>query len=96
MGTNFVLKEFSCRYGLRRIEIYNYDSVKMHELYCIVWCYSELISTSGKMKNMPDHDGNRTYDLWNADPMFCQLSHAVRSVQVCDISKLSLVPSIST
>ena len=45
------------------------------------------------MKNIPDHDGNRTYDLWNASPMFCQLSYAVRSVRVCDISKLSLVVS---
>ena len=36
------------------------------------------------LKNMPGHGGNRTYDLWNA----------VRSVRVCDISELSLVPSI--
>jgi hypothetical protein len=28
-------------------------------------------------------------------PMLCQLSYAVRSVRVCDISELSLVPSIS-
>ena len=27
--------------------------------------------------------------------MLCQLSYAVRSVRVCDISELSLVPSIS-
>ena len=46
------------------------------------------------LKNMPDHSGNRTYDLWNASPMLCQLSYAVRSVQVCDFSKLNLVPSI--
>ena len=39
---------------------------------------------------MPDHGGNRIYDLWNASPMLCQLSYAVRSVRVCDISKLSL------
>ena len=44
---------------------------------------------------MPGHGGNRTYDLWNASPMLCQLSYAVRSVRVCDISELSLVPSIS-
>ena len=36
----------------------------------------------------------RTYDLWNASPMLCQLSYAVRSVRVYDISELSLVPSI--
>ena len=47
------------------------------------------------LKNMPAHGGNRTYDLWNTSPMLCQLSYAVRSVRVCDISELSLVPSIS-
>ena len=44
---------------------------------------------------MPGHGGNRTYDLWNTSPTLCQLSYAVRSVRVCDISELSLVPSIS-
>ena len=44
---------------------------------------------------MPGHGGNRTYDLWYTSPMLCQLSYAVRSVRVCDISELSLVPSIS-
>ena len=33
------------------------------------------------LKNMPDHGGNRTYDLWNTSPMLCQLSYAVRSVR---------------
>ena len=49
------------------------------------------------LKNMPGHGGNRTYgyDLWNTSPMLCQLSYAVRSVRVCDISEPSLVPSIS-
>ena len=46
------------------------------------------------LKNMPGHGGIRTYDLWNASPMLCQLSYAVRSVRVNDISELSLVPSI--
>ena len=46
-------------------------------------------------KNMPDHGGNRTYDLWNTSPMLCQLSYAVWSVRVCDISEQNLVPSIS-
>ena len=45
------------------------------------------------LKNMPGHGGIRTYDLWNASPMLCQLSYAVRSVRVYDISELSLVPS---
>ena len=44
---------------------------------------------------MPDHGGNRTYDLWNTSPMLCQLSYAVLSVRVCDISEQNLVPSIS-
>ena len=47
------------------------------------------------LKNMPDHDGNRTYDLWNTSPMLCQLSYAVWSVRVCDISEQNLVPSVS-
>ena len=42
---------------------------------------------------MPGHGGIRTYDLWNTSPMLCQLSYAVRTVRVCDISELSLVPS---
>ena len=33
------------------------------------------------LKNMPDHGGNRTYDLWNTSPMLCQLSYAVWSVR---------------
>ena len=57
--------------------------------------YSECISTPGKLENMPDHSGNRTYNLWNTSPMLCQLSYAVWSVRVCDISKQNLVPSIS-
>ena len=47
------------------------------------------------LKNMPGHGVNRTYDLWNTSPMLCQLSYAVRSVRVCDISELSLVLSTS-
>ena len=41
------------------------------------------------LKNMPGHGGNRTYQLWNASPMLCQLSYAVRSIRVCDILKLT-------
>ena len=25
------------------------------------------------LKNMPEHGGNRTYDLWNTSPMLCGL-----------------------
>ena len=39
-----------------------------------------------RLKNMPGQGGNRTYDLWKTSPMLCQLSYAVRSVRVCDIS----------
>ena len=39
------------------------------------------------LKNMPDHGGNRTYDLWNTSPMLCQLSYVVWSVRVGDISE---------
>ena len=34
------------------------------------------------LKNMPDHGGNRTYDLWNTSPMLCQLSYAVNMMLV--------------
>ena len=44
------------------------------------------------LKNIPGHGGNRTYDLWNTSPMLCQLSCAVRSVLVSDISEQNLVP----
>ena len=46
------------------------------------------------LKNMPGHGGNRTYDLWNTSPMLSQLSYAVRTVRVSDISEQNLVPSI--
>ena len=49
----------------------------------------------GSLKNIPDHSENRTYDLWNTSPMLCQLSYAVWSVRVCDISEQNLVPWIS-
>ncbi len=45
----------------------------------VVCCYSECISTPGKLKNQPDHGGNRTRDLWFASPMLYQLSYEVKS-----------------
>ena len=48
------------------------------------------------LKNMHVHGGNRTYDLWNTSPMLCQLSYAVRSVRVCDISEPSLFGALYT
>ena len=44
------------------------------------------------LKNMPDHGGNQTYDLWNTSPMLCQLSYPVWPVRVCYISEQNLVP----
>ena len=63
----------------------------------VVCCYSEctVYPTPGKLKNQPDHGGNRTRDLWFASPMLYQLSYEVKSVRVFDISELSLAPSIS-
>ena len=46
------------------------------------------------LKYISGHGGIRTYDLWNGSPMLYQLSYAVRSIRVYDISELSLVPSI--
>ena len=46
------------------------------------------------LNNMPGHAWNRTYDLWNTCQMLCQLSYAVRTVRVSDISEQDLVPSI--
>ena len=43
------------------------------------------------LKNMPDHGGNRTYDLWNTSPMLCQLSYVVWSVRVCHGKYLRVV-----
>ena len=43
---------------------------------------------------MPGHGGIRTYDLWNTSPMLFQLSYAVRTVRLSDISEQYLVPSI--
>ena len=44
------------------------------------------------LKNMPGHGGNRTYDLWlwNTSPMLCQLSYAIRTVRVSDISEQNI------
>ena len=45
-----------------------------------------LFPQRASLKNIPDYGGNRTYDIENTSPMLCQLSYAVRSVRVCDIS----------
>ena len=66
--------------------------------FCVGVMYSgeyDACPHRASLKNMPDHGGNRTYDLWNTSPMLCQLSYVVWSVRVCDISEQNLVPSIS-
>ena len=78
-----------------------------HDIFCVDVMYSgeydacdvtlSVYPHRASLKNMPGHGGNRTYDLWNTSPMLCQLSYAVRSVRVCDISVISeqnLVPAI--
>ena len=66
-----------------------------HFLGCLCDVTLSVYPHRAGLKNMPGHGGNRTYDLWNTSPLLCQLSYVVRSVRVCDISELSLVPSIS-
>ena len=46
------------------------------------------------LKNMPDHGGNRTYDLWNTSPMLCQLSYAVWSVRVVIFRNWASIPKV--
>ncbi len=66
-------------------------------MYYYIQCVVTLsvYPTPGKLKNQPDHGGNRTRDLWFASPMLYQLSYEVKSVRVFDISELNLAPSIS-
>ena len=45
--------------------------------------------------NLLGNGGNRIRDLWDTSSMLCQLSYAVKSVRIDDISELSLVPSTS-
>ena len=62
------------------------------------YAFSKLFKSAyphrASLKNMPGHGGIRTYDLWNTSPMLFQLSYAVRTVRVSDISEQYLVPSI--
>ncbi len=47
---------------------------------------------TGQAENFAGPRWESTRNLWFASPMLCQLSYEVKSVRVCDISKLSLVP----
>jgi hypothetical protein len=40
------------------------------------------------------HTGQAEKLAWHTSPMICQLSYEAKSVRVCGISELSLVPSI--
>ena len=92
---------------LRSCYLLSLEYLSLHQLrfFCVGVMYSgeydaRVVTLSvyphrTSLKNMPDHGGNRTYDLWNTIPMLCPLSYAVWSVRVCDISEQNLVPSIS-
>ena len=75
-GNNIITRNISWCYVLRWI-------------WCL-WCYSEYASTPAKLKSLLGHGGNRTCDLWDTSPMLCQLSYAVKSIQVDDISELEI------
>ena len=57
----------------------------------LLWVYIK----PGRQESMKTTAGvDQIYDIWNASPMLHQLHYEVRSVQVCDISEMSLVSSI--
>jgi hypothetical protein len=55
-----------------------------HDTFCVGVMYSgeydacdvtlSVYPHMESLKNMPNHGGNRTYDLWNTRTMLCQLS----------------------
>ena len=53
------------------------------------------ISTSDKLKSLPDQVGNRTCVLWFTSPMLYQLSYKVQLVQIGDILELNLTSSFN-
>ncbi len=62
------------------------------------WCYSiSVYSHQARLENLPYHVGNRTLMTFGllVQCSACQPSYEVKPVRVCDISELSLVPSIS-
>ena len=69
-------------------EICNFNFILFIEILCNYVCDVTLsvYPHPASLKNMLGHGGNLTYDLWNTSPMLCQLSYAVRSVRVSDIS----------
>ena len=61
----------------------------LHEKMMLV--VRRLLVYPHRQKNMPDHGWNKTYDLYcKASSTLCQMSSAVRSVRLSDISKSSL------
>ena len=39
------------------------------------------------LKNMPDHGGNRTYDLWNTSPMLRNITYSNRPDRVAQLAE---------
>ena len=76
------------------LNVLSNEKIKKYDFFCVGVMYSGEYDVCDvtlsvhphrtSLKNMPDHSGNRTYDLWNASPMLCRLSYAVRSVRRFD------------
>ena len=87
-GSGIILGDFN-QLNVRRLNTnFNLKQIDVCDVTLSVYPHR------ASLKNIPGHGGNRTYDLWNTSPMLCQLSYAVRSVRVSDISEQNLVPSI--
>jgi hypothetical protein len=43
------------------------------------------------LKNMPDHGGNRTYDLWNTSPEKIKLAHIARCIKSAGITQNNFI-----
>jgi hypothetical protein len=50
--------------------------VKTYSMFVML---SLSVCTPGQLKSLLDHGGNRTRDLWFANPMLCQLTYDVKS-----------------
>ena len=59
--------------------------IKKFDIEVLLW----VKTTLGWLKILSNHNGNRTYDLWNAIPALGRRSYAVvRTVRYCDISEM--------
>ncbi len=51
--------------------------------YCVMYSGVECVcgvTLSVYLKNLPDHGGNQTCNIWFASPMLCQLDYKVKLV----------------